>query len=264
MADIFLFIKSSWSNIWKQKIIWLFSTLSLFNLVFFSFRNKKVENLPEAVFSLSLVFISIILSIINWIGVPYLAYCLSIEKWLDVQETLFAIKKFSGRVIGCSCLGFILIFPFIIWILSAYINKSTHTFEVPNSTIILLQLLSLLSGLLDFSLFGIFANDWGVWQSAKNAWSLYISHFGILAILGISLAIILKIYSATSGILTVLIQSGFDIASLNQLNIINPDATLSRNLLFALINGIGQVIILPFSRSIFAFAYLKYSGVKAH
>jgi len=74
--------------------------------------------------------------------------------------------------------------------------------------------------------------------------------------------IIFKIFSVAAGISTLLIQSGFDITSLSKLDYINPSMTLSRNILFILINGLGQTIFSVFGASVFAFAYLKYSGVK--
>jgi len=261
--DIYLFLRNSWKNIWKQKTIWLFSALPLFNQIFNIFRINKETNLPTAIFSLLLVFISFILLISSFVGVPYIAYCLSIDKQVSVQETLSAIKKFSGRVIGCSCLSLILASPLIVWVLSISINNSTHNFEIPNKIFLFLRFFALFNGLWYFSLFGFFANDWGIRQSVKAAWSLYISRFSILAILGIGTTIILMMYSAASAILTVSIQSGFNTASLAQLNIINPAATLSRNLLFALIYDIGYYIISAFSTTAFAFAYLKYSEAKS-
>ena len=100
----------------------------------------------------------------------------------------------------------------------------------------------------------------------KVDWPLFLVSLVIgivmMAMLGLILAIILKVYSAATGILTVLIQSGFDITSISKLNLFNPSASLNRNILFLLLNGIGLIIYIPFSASIFISAYLKYSDVK--
>ena len=76
------------------------------------------------------------------------------------------------------------------------------------------------------------------------------------------MVIIFRIGSALSGILTVLFQSGFDIAALSKLNYIDPSTTLGKNMLFVLINGVNQAVYNTFSVSVIVLAYLKYSGVK--
>lgn len=65
-----------------------------------------------------------------------------------------------------------------------------------------------------------------------------------------------------SGMLTVLIQSGLDITSMGNLNILNPSASLNRNRSFVLMTGIGYTIFAPLSSSILVSAYLKYSDKK--
>ena len=67
-------------------------------------------------------------------------------------------------------------------------------------------------------MFEFFAKDSGIRQSLKEAWALFTAHFGVLATLGIIMIIIYRIYSTIPGILTVLIQSGFSVASLGKLN----------------------------------------------
>jgi hypothetical protein len=194
--------------------------------------------------------------------VPYLAYCFLIGNSATIQETMSAVKKFSGRVIGCSCLGFLALSPLLFWALAVSINSSTRTLELSNKTILVFLPLSIFIALLQFTIVSFFENDWGIRQSLDKAWSLFKSHFGVLAILGLILTIIFRVYSAMSGTLTVLIQSGFDITSISNLNIFNPFTSLNKNLLFIFINGIGQTIFTPLSASVFISAYLKYSDVK--
>lgn len=80
--------------------------------------------------------------------------------------------------------------------------------------------------------------------------------------LGIGLIILWRLSSAILGVVAVLIQSGFDIASLHSLNFVNSSMTLSRNTLFMLMNGISEAIYVNFSASVFVLAYLKYSAGK--
>jgi hypothetical protein len=263
MADVFLFIQNGWKNIWKQRTIWLFSILPVVLGQIISFFPIKPEaKLLWALLSLITVFIYFVLSFISFIGVPYLAYSFSVGKSVTIQETLLAVKKFSGRIIGCSCLGLILISPLLFIVLAISIDKSTHIFQYSDKTLLLLRSFSLLGAIWNFSIFGLFANDWGIWQSVKNAWFLFWSHFGGLALLGISMVVIFWIYDVMSGMLTVLIQSGFDISALHGLDYINPAATLIKNPLFIFLASIEQIIAMPFSLSVLALAYLKYSGTK--
>jgi len=239
MADVFLFIRHGWKNIWKQKTIWLFSMLPILNQLFNTFRAERTTDfLPSFIFLMA-SFVFIILIYISFIGVPYLAYCFLIGKSATIQETLSAAEKFSGRVIGCSCLGIIAFSPVFLLALAVSTNNSTQ-----------------------FTIVSFFENDWGIRQSLDKAWHLFKSNFGALSILGLILVITFRAYSAMSITLTVLIQSGFDITSISNLNMFIPSTSLSKNLLFVLINGIGQTIFTPLSASIFISAYLKYSDVK--
>jgi len=262
MADVFLFIRDGWKIIWKQNTIWLFSALPILDQLFRAIQIKPEQNLSGSLLLLVEVFISTILSLISFIGVPYLAYCFSIDKAVTIQETLIAIRKFSGRVMGCSCLGFLILSPCIFLALAISIDNSTQPPQLSNKAVLMFLPFSLFSAIFYFSLFGFFANDSGIRKSIKDAWALFTAHFRVLAILGIILVVVFNIYSAAAGISTVLIQSGFDITSLSKLDYINPFTSLSGNVLFVLIYGIGRIIFTVFSASVFVLAYLKYNGVK--
>lgn len=262
MADVFLFLRQGWNNIWKQNTIWLFGALPIFHQLFIAFQIEPGQNLSGSLLSLGEILISTILSLVSFMGVPYLAYCFSIGRSSTVQETLFAIRKFSGRVIGCSCLVFLILVPYLFLAFTISTNASTQKPEVSNQVTLMFLPLSIFGALLDFSIFGFFANDSGIRKNLKDAWTLFTAHFGVLAILGIILVIIFHIFSIAAGISTLLIQSGFGLTSLSKLDYINPSMTLSRNILFVLINGLGQTIFSVFNASVFALAYLKYSGVK--
>ncbi|HVN15863.1 MAG TPA: hypothetical protein VMT73_09005, partial [Anaerolineales bacterium] len=113
-----------------------------------------------------------------------------------------------------------------------------------------------------FTIIGFFENDYGIRLSLNHAWSPFKKHFGVLATLGLILSIIGIVYLAFSGILTVLIQSGFNIISVSNLNLLNPSTSLSKNLLFILISGACRTVFLPLNSSTFVSAYLKYSDAK--
>ena len=109
MADVFLFLRQGWNDIWKQNIIWLFSALPILVQLFFTFRTQPIQDLSGLLISLVALPILITLSLVGFIGIPYLAYCFSIGTPANVQDTLSAVRKFSARVIGCSCLGLIIL-----------------------------------------------------------------------------------------------------------------------------------------------------------
>jgi hypothetical protein len=262
MADVILFIRQGWKSIWQQKTIWLFSAITIFSQLYGIVRFKRPTDLLSSLILIIINLIFILLYYVSYIGVPYLAYKFLVGKPATLQETLSAVKKFSGRVVGCSCLSLLALSPLLLWVIIVSINSSTHRLEIANKTILALMPLSIFAALLQFTIVGFFENDWGIRQSLENAWRLFTSHFGVLAILGLILAIILRVYSALAGTLTMLIQSGFDLASLSTFNALNSSTSLSNNLLFVLIYGIGQIVLFPLSASIFITAYLKYNNVK--
>jgi uncharacterized protein with PQ loop repeat len=262
MTDVLLFIKHGWNSIWKQKTIWLFSTVTILSQVYNVVQIKRsTDLLPSLIGSIAgLIFIFLFYA--SYIGVSYTAYGYLIGKPVTIQETLSAVEKFSGRVIGCSCLSVLALSPILFWVLAVSINSSTHRLEISNNTILALMPLSVFAALFQFTVVGFFENDWGIRQGLNKAWSLFKSHFGVLATIGLIFAIIFRAHSVLSGILTVLIQSGFDLTSMSTINVLNPSASLSKNLLYVLINDIGQIIFTPLSASIFISAYLKYNDVK--
>lgn len=262
MADVFLFMRHGWKSIWKQKTIWLFSALPMLNQLFNIFQVKREADLLSQFISLIISFIFLVLSLTSIIGVPYLAYHYLIGSSATIQETLSAVRKFSSRVIGCSCLGVLALSPIFFWALATSIDSSTRSLEISNKINLVSLPLSIFAAFGQFTFVAFFENDWGIRKSLDKAWGLFKNHFSILAILGLILIIIFKAFSAISGILTVLLQSGFDIASINSFDIFNPFASLNKNLLFVLINGIAQIIFTPLSTSIYVSAYLKYSDVK--
>ena len=262
MTDVFLFLRHGWKSIWKQRNIWLFSAITILSPLYNVIQVKRPTELLPSLIALTASLIFLYLFYVSYIGVPYLAYSYLIGKPVTIQETLSAVKKFSGRVIGCSCLGFLALSPLLFWVLAVSINSATHRLEIPDKVILALMPLSVFTALFQFTIVGFFENDWGIRKSLDKAWSLFKSHFGVLAILGLMFAIIFRVYSVLSGLLTVLIQSGFDLTSLSAINVLNPSASLSKSWLFVVINGIGQIVFTPLSASIFISAYLKYNDVK--
>jgi hypothetical protein len=247
MNDILFFLVQSWKNIWKQRTIWLFSGLTLIIQFLPVYQTEQEPEGIETLISLVRSLLFLVLTMIQFVAVPYLAYRFSTGNQATIRETLSAVWKYSWRV------------PCLFVVASFF---STQPFRNPTTLFITLLLFSLFGAILDFSLFEFFTKDSGIRQTLKEVWQLFTAHFYVLAALGIIMLILSTIVSAALGVTTVLIQSGFDVDSLRELNYLNPSASLEGNVLFLLINGIWQTISYAWHSSIFALAYLKYSGVE--
>lgn len=262
MADVSLFIQRGWQNIWKQKTIWLFSALPTITGLFFRTYNRDEQNLALLCLYLVIIVMIMVLSVVGFIGVRYQAFNFAMGRSATIQETLDAVIIFSGRIIGCSALGLLLLLPCFLLVVGIGLNNSMQSSQVSNMLLLAFLPLSIFGCLWDFSIFGFFENDWGIRPSIASAWSLFTSHFRVLALLGILMLVLSRISFAAAGILTVLLQSGFDLASISKLNYIDPSTTLGENGLFMFINGVNQIILNTFNTSVFVLAYLKYRGVR--
>jgi hypothetical protein len=261
MADVLSFMRHGWRNIWKQKTIWVFSALSIISPFFRVFVTEPDLNSFWLPTYLAAIVLILILFFISLTGVPYAAYCFSIGKKVDAGETLSAIKKYAWRLLCSNCLVFLVLLPFMCLALVFTLNTSPESSQITVRWIFMLPL-ALFTGMWDFTMFELFANDRGIQESMKNAWGLFTAHFSTLAILGMIIPIVFRFFDIFSGIFTVLIQSGFDMTALRDINFLNPSASLGTNLLFVFMNGIAQIVITPFISSAFALAYVKYAGVK--
>lgn len=260
MSDLSLFMQQGWRNIWKQKIIWLFSALPLITRPVLNTFQRGEQNIAILLLYLALNIVASVLGVISLIGVPYLAYRFSTGGSATIQETLGAVRRFSGRIIGCSCIVILLFLPVFLLAFGIALRNSPASQAISIASLVIMPL-SIFSCLWSFVTFGFFENDWGIRKSIENAWNLFTSHFGTLAILGTCLVLIFRLSSGLIGVLTVLIQSGFDMASLVNLNFVNPSMTLGKNPIFLLLNGINQILYATFSTSVFVLAYLKYHTV---
>ena len=262
MSEIFALVHLAWESIWKQKNIWLFSALPVAAQFFPSNRLGPDSSFLQILFILLNILVLILFWLAGTIGVPYLSYRFAIGKPATIRETLMAIRKFSGRVLKLSCLSVIVLIPclFSVWVISAQNSRPLINFS--NNLALAAMPLSIFAAFWDFSIAGFFVGDLKIRESIKNAWALYANHFSFLATTGIILAVAFWVLSVTAAIATLFIQSRFDTASLQDLNIISPYTALSNNLLFQLIVGGIQIIWSPFSTSIFILAFVNYSKIK--
>ncbi len=262
MTDMFLFIQQGWRNIWKQNIIWLFSSIALIQQLLSTIPVSENSSLLWQFLVLVEKGALAILSSISSIGVSYLAYRYALGKPATIQETLSAVKEVFVRVI---VLGIFIAFissPLFCWAIYVSMDEVTRTVQLAGTTILALLPFSIFNSIYDFSVFGFFSDNFLVPQSLKRAWGIFVKHFAVLATLGIIFAIITRIYLVVSGIVTVSLESYFNTQSFSNFDFLNPSSLLSKNVLFLLISGSIQVVLNPFSASVFALAYLKFSNEK--
>jgi len=262
MSDVFLFIQQGWRNIWRQKSIWLFSVLPVVSQIILPTYDRGEQNIAMLCLYLVVTVLAIVVWDVSVIGVPYQAFTFTIGRSATIQETLAAVRRFSWRIVGCSALGIFLLLPCLFLGIGIALNNSIQPSQVSNMLILVFLPLSIFSCLWSFAVFGFFENEWGIRTSLANAWGLFTSHFGALALLGILVVGIWQTGSVIAGMLSIVLQSGSNTASLSNLNYLNPSTTLGSDPLFVLINGVNQAIYNSLSASIFVLAYLKYRGEK--
>ena len=258
MNEVFFFLKQGWNNIWKMRTVWLFSALPFISDFYRVFVDGQEASLSGAVNSLAAIMIAVILLVVGAVAVPYLVYSFYIGNPVTIGETFSAVGQFGVRVILSGSLALLIFAPCFVLALGFSLDTSTQPPQLLNRFFVLLLPLSLLSAMLCFPMFEFFRKDSRIWQSIREAWKLFTSHFWVLATLGIVTTLVSRVFTLVSGLLTFLLQSGFDVAALRSVNYANPYAFLSGNLLFLFIDGAGQMIYTVWSVSIFALAYLKY------
>ena len=262
MNDVSFFLKEGWKNIWKMRAIWLFSALLFVSDFLYPFVDRQGVNLSATANSLAASLIAMILLAVGLIAVPYLAHAFFTGGPVTIGEAFSAVGQFGARVLLTGCLGLLILTPCIMLTLGLSLDTSTQPPQLLNRFFVLLLPLSLLSAMFYFPMFEFFAKDSRIRQSIQESWKLFRSHFWVLGTLGLAMTLVSRILSLAAGLLTVLLQSSFDAAMLRTLNYVNPSASLSGNLLFLSISGVGQMIYTAWTASVFALAYLKYSGAK--
>jgi hypothetical protein len=105
MAEIIWFLRQGWKMTWKQNLVWLFSAFSLAISLIHLIQIKSGSNPSLVLLNLAGILLSVVLAVLNFIGVPYLVYCFAMDRPATFGDAFSAVGKFFGRVLGCSLLG---------------------------------------------------------------------------------------------------------------------------------------------------------------
>jgi hypothetical protein len=108
----------------------------------------------------------------------------------------------------------------------------------------------------------IIINGFGIRKSLKNATSVFVAHFGAMALQGIIIWGTGQIISIILGMTAMLIQSNFNVTALSTLNYVHPSASFSHNNLYRFVDMLWTIIWIAFATSSFMCAYVKYSDAR--
>ncbi len=258
MDDIQFFLKYGWKSIWKQKTIWFFSSLLLLNQILQFFQIKAQNNPTPSLLASGISFLSIFTNWFAYVGIPYSAYSFFISEPTTVREVVQAVKKFTGRLIGCSCLSLVFFFP----VMALAMQGVSQGDKTADKILLVFLPFSIFSALWYFVANSFFSHDWGISKALKEVWSMYWSHFLPLAILGSALVIVMRLAYIIAAGAVVLLQGALDLSVFYNISFWNPHAALVDVFSYQLVSGLLSAFSTTLIASIFTLAYLKYSGVK--
>ena len=263
VTEITLLLQRGWINLWRNKILWAFSFLVLFDPLFrFIVPIPQSENLPSALFFLVLSFAFVYFSFMSYAGVYFVAYCAAIGRPVDFQTSFQASTNLFWKVVGITLLLVLFVSPCLF---TVFIFSFREPFQIANlahNFFFLSIPLSIFVAMWYFPITEIIANNTKIGKSLKTAWTIFTSKFLILAIIGLGLAFASYAINISISIVTMLVQNSFDFAVLSKLDYISPHLSLTGNNYYRLVSTFSQAVWRTYSVSVFTFAYLKYSGIK--
>jgi hypothetical protein len=262
MSDIPLLLLRGWKNIWKEKILWLFSALVLVEPLVRTIQIQKSVGLLSSFLNLIESLVFLVLICVSYAGVPYVAYCIAADKPVNIQTTFLAVKKFLWRFFVSTLLLGIFYAPCLCSVYFFLIKQPPQISDFSHNLYFAVIPLSIFSALWDFLLAEIIRSDSGIRESLKTAWSVFSNHFFVLAAIGIALAGASYVISITTGMATILIQYNFNLSSLSKLDYLSPALSFIGNNWYKLLSATALTFWNTYITSVFISAYLKYANIK--
>lgn len=253
-----------WTSLWKNRIIWLFSALALmepFNRVIFPISNKA--SLSWSLLGLAISFASFYFVFLSTAGVSFVAYCVAIDKPVDLWAAFQTATDLFWKVVGISFLVVLMIVPcFFLGLIISY-KGSFQIASFAHTLFFLYIPLSVFSAMGYFPVTEIIASKSTIRRSLRTSWSVFTHHFISLAIIGLVLTIALYLTTLVTSIVTILLQNSFDFAVLSKFDFISPQLSITNNSVYKLIIAVEQTVWRTYNISIYTLAYLKYISVQA-
>ncbi len=266
MSDIQLFLTLGWRNAWKERLIFLFDGLVCWVVIpdYSSLLKSLTESAPLLGLFLAIALVcGIFFSIFAGpTGTIYIAFSAAIGEHVSLSSAWQVVKNYWQRVALSFLLVMVCFLPFecaLVALSSAVLPQALR----PPHTFLVVQLpLSLTVALGYFSMAGIVARDLGIRKSLANAWTVFVGHFGALAILGLIFQVMQDAWIVIAGMLAMLIKSGFNPASLQGLDYLSPWTSFPHDLSYRLLSTAGGVVLTAVGAAAFMVAYLKYGGAR--
>jgi hypothetical protein len=257
--QITLLLKHGWENLWKNRVLWLFSGLVLVEpLLRLIIPVPNSESLASSISNLVVNLVALYFTILSIAGVAFVAYHTAIGSPVDFQTAFQASKRLFWRVVGISFLLAVFLLPYFC-ILGFSFNQILRS-DIRYNFFFIPIFLSIFTAMWYFPVIESIATDSKVGESLKTAWTIFIRNFVSLTIISLLLVILLRVIGIASGMVMILVQNNFDVSALGKLDYLSPHLSFPKNNLYELVTAILQTMWQTYSASIFTFAYLKYSG----
>ena len=262
-SEISSLLQNGWKNLWKNRVIWLFSSLLLvYPLLRLIVPMERNANLTLSLLNLVISLASIYFTFTSLVGISFVAYCIAIGNPVDWSTAFQESQYLLLRIIVLSFVVLlVLIIPF--GCVGAFFLWQFLNIKNISHVIFLAAIpLSIFSAMLYFSITETIKSNTTVAKSLKAGWAVFTHHFVTLAIVGVLLMIGLRVINISVSMAVLLVEYNFDVSALSKLDLISPILSFPNNNFYNLITAIPQAIWQTYSASVFTFAYLKYSGAK--
>jgi hypothetical protein len=261
-AEITSFLQRGWQNLWKNKVLWLFSSFtllsSMINLVLRNQINADLEYFP---LYLAVTPVTLYFTYLGCAGVSFVAYHSAVGNLVNFSHAFQTSKKLFWRVVAFSLLPFLVLAPCACVLVFAFSSWETQRIENISKIFFLTSFpFSIISAMGYFPITETIANSSKFGKSLRTAWTVFTANFVHLAIIGLLLTGAVYLINLVISIVMMLVQSGFDMSALSKLNFFNPALSFLDNRIYSLIFVIPHLVWLPYYASIFTVAYLEYSS----
>jgi len=223
--------------------------------------DQKYVNLAPSCLNLVVSFATIYFSFLSLAGMSFVAYHTTVGSLTNLSTAFQASKKLFWRVVALSFLLLVFfapcafVFAFSFW-------RFLQIKDFPHVVLLTSIPLSIFTAMWYFPITEAIANDSKIGKSLRAAWTVFTSHFVNLTIIGLLLIGALHLINIVISIAVLLVQSGFDISALSQLDFIYPQLSFLGNRFYELLLAIPQAAWQAYSISIFTVAYLEYNSAK--
>jgi hypothetical protein len=262
-SEILSLLQHGWENLWKNRVIWLFSSLVLiYPLLRLIIPMERNANLALSLLNIVINLAAIYFTFTSLVGISVVAYCIAIGNPVDWNTAFQESQYLLGRVIVLSFVVLlVLIVPFGC-IVAFFFWQFLNIKNISHNIFFAAIPLSILSAMLSFPITETIKNNTSISKSLKAGWAVFTHHFVSLAIVGFLLMIGLRVLNISVSMAAILVEHNFDVSALSKLDFISPLLSFPNNNFYNLIVAIPQAIWQTYSASVFTFAYLNYSGAK--